>query len=290
MNTIPEFRTDQPLTEQQYKHIDEVIRETAKQILIARKLAPIYGPLGFGKEAVSFDVLTEVGAGKIDLAWGAGFSEDIPNITRTNLPIPVLHKEFRINRRHLEASRTYGEPLDVSSIRSATYKVGVKEDELLLKGYDVDGDGTYEIKGFYEAAGNDYSTSSDWGTASNILPSINGAVDLLQADSIYPPYNLVCNPTQFNELFVLVSGTAEFYADVVKRRIGGEIYQSPAVAAGTAMLLAAPNSGFFDIAIGVDMTHEEAILEKSKDLWGIVYECLVPRVWETNAICKLSNI
>jgi len=289
MKTLTQFRTDQPLTEQQYKYFDEVIKKAPRRVIVGRKLLDLTPPYGFGKQAITFNVLTEVQAGKINLAWGVDFTEDIPNLTPTTLPIPVLHKEWKINRRSFEASRTHGEPLDTAALASAAYKCGILEDELIIKGYSKDGT-TYDIKGLYESAGNDEDTALDWGTKANILTSINNAVTLLTADNIFPPFNLTLNPIQFNQLFQHVANTARFYRDVVKERIGGEIYQTPALVDGKGMLTAAPGAGFFDLAVGVDMTHEETILEKTKDLWGVVYECICPRVWETNAVCKLSAI
>jgi len=280
------------LSQEQYEYIDKQIVATARQLLIGRKLYPRpFGPLGFGKQVVTYDVLSEVKKGRIDLMWGAGFSADIIGRTRTKLGIPVLHSEFRINRRDLEASRTEGLPLDMSTVDSAIYGVARKEDDLLLQGWSADGS-SYDIVGLYQGAGNDYNTSSVWSTAANILPSINGAIDLLSADGIYPPFNLVVDPLNYNELFQLIANTSEWYFNKVKERIGGDISQSPAMTHGKGMILAVPNPAFFDFALGQDMIDEseELPLTEGKDLFGVVYECLVPRIKQPNAICKLSAI
>jgi uncharacterized linocin/CFP29 family protein len=280
------------LSQEQYEYVDKQIVATARQLLIGRKVYPRpFGPLGFGKQVVTYDVLSEVKKGRIDLMWGAGFSADIIGRTRAKLGIPVLHSEFRINRRDLEASRTEGQPLDLSTIDSAIYGVARKEDDLLLQGWSADGT-NYDIVGLYQGAGNDYSTSSDWGTATNILPSINGAIALLVADNIYSPYNLILHPDQYHELFQLIANTPEWYFNKVKDRIGGDIYQSPAMTAGKGMLTAVPNPAFFDFALGQDMVDEseELPLSEGKDLFGIIYECLVPRIKAPNAVCKLSAI
>lgn len=291
MRSLKEFRTDAPVTPEQYKYIDEAVKIAARQAMVGRRLLPVYGPLGFGKDAVTYDKLTEVSNAQINLAWKVAFSEDIVNLTRTTLPVPVLSKAFRINRRSLEASRTVGTPLDVATAKSAAYKVALLEDQLIILGYAADGS-NYDIKGLYNAANNDYSSAADWGTASNIVTSINGAINLLINDNIYPPYNLVLNPTQWSEAGVLISNTGISYRQWIRETIGGEIFVTPTITAGTGMMLAAGDRGFFDLAVGVDLTTEleQLDLSKGRDLFGLVYECVVPRIWETNAICKLSSI
>jgi len=291
MRSIPEFRTDAPVTPEQYKYIDDAVKVTARQAMIGRRLMPVFGPLGFGKEAISYDKLTEVGAAQLTLAWKVDKSEDIANLARTTVAVPVLSKTFRINRRSLEASRTAGSPLDIVTAKSAAYKVAKLEDDLILDGFAADGS-TYDISGLYQAANNTESTSKDFGTSGNGIDKVNLAMALLLADNIYPPYNMVLNPTQYMQLHNELSGTATLEIDVIRRMIGGEVYVTPAQTADTGMLLAAGDRGYFDLAIGVDLTTEVELLNlrEGKDLFGVVYECVVPRIWETNAICKLTNI
>jgi uncharacterized linocin/CFP29 family protein len=144
----------------------------------------------------------------------------------------------------------------------------------------------------YNAAGNDYSTTKDFGTSGNGLAAVAGAMDLLMADSIFPPYNMVLNPTQFMELkaheISAGSGVLEF--DIVKELIGGTIFATPTMTAAKGMLLPLPNDMFFDLAIAQDLQIETEILSRTKNLYGRVFECVVPRIKDTNAICKLSSI
>ena len=280
------------LSPEQYEYIDDQIVATARQVLIGRKLYPKpFGPLGFGKQVVSYDVLSEVKKGRIDLMWGAGFSAELVGRTRTKIGVPVLHSEFRINRRDLDASRTEGTPLDLSAVDGAIYAVARKEDDLLLQGWSADGT-NYDIVGLYQGAGNDENTDLNWATAANILTSINNGIALLVADSIFGPYNLVLHPDQYHKLYQLIANTSEWYFNKVKERIGGDIFQSPAMTAGKGMLVAAPTPSLFDFALGIDMLDEseELSLDQGKDLFGVVYECLVPRIKQPNAICKLSDI
>lgn len=280
------------LSPEQYEAIDDRIVQTVRQTIIGRKLYPRpYGPLGFGKQVVSYDILSEVQKGRLDLTWGAGFSAEIVGRTRTKLGIPVLHSEFEINRRDLESSRTEGMPLDLSCVDSAIYGVARKEDDLLLQGWAADGT-NFDIVGLYQCSGLDYSTSSAWSVATNILPSINGAIALLSAEGFQRPFNLVVDTANYDELWQMIANTSEWYYNKVKERIGGDIFESPAMTHGKGMLVSTPNPAFFDFALGLDMIDEseELPLKDGKGLFGIVYECLVPRIKQPKSICKLSAI
>jgi uncharacterized linocin/CFP29 family protein len=273
------------LTDQQYKYIDEAVQWPPRQILIGRRLARTFGPLGEGKLTVEWNKISEVGAAQMFRSQKVTLSEDIIDNTVGSLDVPALARGFRIPRRSLEASRTYGTPLDVATAKSASYQVSILEDTLVLKG-------SGGINGLYDSAGNDYSTAKHWSTATNIMPSINGAIALLKADKIWPPYNLVVNDARFDELFEFITSTSEFYYDAIKRRIGGEIFQTPVLDAATGMLVPMPDTGFFDLPLGVDIHAEveELPLDQFKDLYGVVWEAITPRIREANAICKLSDI
>ncbi|MFH0849089.1 MAG: family 1 encapsulin nanocompartment shell protein, partial [archaeon] len=244
------------LTPEQYEYIDSVIVRTARQQLIGRKLIPSPPPIGFGKEVIKYDVLSEMRKGKIDLKWGAGFSADIPGLTRPSLSIPVLHSEFRLNRRQMEASRTEGIPLDTTTIEAAVYAVALQEDDFIIKGFSSDGGTTYEIPGLYYGAGNDNDTENVFSTPANIPTAVNDAIKLLEEDNIYGPYNMVLNPAEFIYLWTLIEGTSEWYYNKIKERLGGEIFESPAMPPGVGLVCAVSNLTFADLAIGQDMTDE----------------------------------
>jgi uncharacterized linocin/CFP29 family protein len=273
------------LTDQQYKYIDEAVQWPPRQILIGRRVARTFGPLGEGKLTVEWNKISEVGAAQMFRSQKVTLNEDIIDNTVGSLDVPALARGFRIPRRSLEASRTYGTPLDVATAKSASYQVSILEDTLVLKG-------SGGIDGLYDSAGNDYSTTKHWSTATNIMASINGAIALLKADKIFPPYNLVVNDARFDELFEFITNTSEFYYDAVQRRIGGQIFQTPVLDSATGMLLATPDAGFFDLPLGVDVHAEveELPLDQFKDLYGVVWEAITPRIREANAICKLSDI
>ncbi len=275
-----------------YMKIKEGIVKNARKHSIARQIIGVR-PLnaGVGLQQWTYDTLTEVSDAQITYAF-TETGEDVADFGRSHVPIPVIHKEFRIGYRDIVAAQRGGYPLQASTADSASYKVMLQENAMLLNGYSADGS-TYDINGLYQGAGNSESTAKDFGTAGNAMAKVQLAITELIADDIYGPYNLVLNPTQFMELAVSVlgSGAGDREINMVRELLeGGQIYSTPFQTVDTGMLLAQPGSGFFEAVMPVDMTVRTETLQKSRDEWGQVYECIVPVIYNANAICKLTAI
>jgi uncharacterized linocin/CFP29 family protein len=274
-----------------YRQIKDAIVFTARKQAVARKIINtrnISG--GIGVQQWTYDTANEVSDALLTYQF-TDTAEDWIELARTDVPIPLLHKEFRISRRDLAAAARGGFGISTATVSSAAYKVMNLENQLILNGFAADGT-NYDIKGLYQSAGNS-TAGSDFGTAGNPLASVAAAIDKMQADNITGPYNLVLNPTQYMELAtsVLGSGAGEREMAMVKEILeGGNIYSTSFQAAGTGMLLADASAGFFEMIVAQDMTTETEVLQKSKDLWGRVYECVIPVVYDANAICKLTAI
>jgi len=288
--------TNLGITVEQYRYLDEQMHAAMGQILVGRKLVRIR-PLdgGIGLNQYSYDTISQMSAAMI----GDILSEnsDLPNLTRTNVPIRVIDKTYEVNARHNGVNGNM--TLTVAAQRMAAVEVAQKDDEYIIKGWAPDGS-TYVDNGLYNAANNDYNTGSNWGTATNISASINGALALLNADYYYGPFNLVLHPTQFNEARVFIGDTDTSYLEWIKKQIGGEIFVTDNMTAGTGMLVATPDTktklgsvdgGYWgEYVLPVDWTHEEEILPKSHNWFGRVYETAKLIVYDTNAICKISVI
>ena len=275
-----------------YRQIKDAIVFTARKQAVARKIINtrnISG--GIGVQQWTYDTANEVSDALLTYQF-TDTAEDWIELARMDVPIPLLHKEYSISRRDLAAAARGGFGISTATVSSAAYKVMNLENQLILNGFAADGT-NYDIKGLYQSAGNSYITQKDFGTSGNPLAAVAGAIDLMQADNITGPYNLVLNPTQYMELAtsVLGSGAGEREMAMVKEILeGGSIYSTSFQAAETGMLLADASAGFFEMIVAQDMTTETEVLQKSKDLWGRVYECVIPVVYDANAICKLTNI
>lgn len=297
MFNIAELKGNAPLTNAQFKFIQAEVVVAARQPSVSRKLANIIGPLGLGVQRYDYYNETEVNDAILTWAFQNG-GEDIVNLTNNNTKIPILEKKWRIPRRMLESSRRMGTPLDVTTAQSAAYKVSLLENDLVIQGYASD-DSNYDINGFYQGAGNSTAGSS-FGSAGGALASVEAAMALMMVDNIFPPYNLVLNPTQYAELAgsVHTGGMNEFsrvsslLAGQPQREdgSGSNIFVSPDIVAGQGLQMATPNQNHFKIAVAQDVTAETWLDPDTKDLKGRVFEAILPIIYDSNALCKLTTI
>jgi len=292
LKPLQEFRTNGPLTTEQYTQLDTAIKTTLRQNLIARRIVPVTGPFGFGKEAITHMRMADVSPAQLTYAWKVDASQDIVNFKQETLPIPVIQKSFRINARMLEASRTQGTALDTNTAQSAAYQVALKEDKFIFYGNSADGKKT-DIDGLYSGAGLEDTTANDWSIPENIPKSIKTAIGKLLAKNIAPPYNLVLNPKQYAQAleFIPMAGTTN-YLDWISGAIKGQILMTSAMEEDKALVLAAGSRGFFDVAVGIDVNLQTEImdLDHGHDLFGVIFQTLVPRIIYPEALCKLTSI
>jgi len=67
--------------------------------------------------------------------------EDTPEYDYQQVPVPVVHKDFRVNIRRLEASRRFGESIDVTAAAMAGRAVSEASEDMLFSGYPIKVDG-----------------------------------------------------------------------------------------------------------------------------------------------------
>ena len=292
MNKLRYVGADEPLTTEQGAFIKARAVFAARRAFVARKLfGTAIRKIDAGSQTFGYDTLTEVSAAALDFQWPGRESQDIINLARTTVGIPVLHKEFEINKLDLAASNQSGTPLNTSTAESAAYKVALLEDGLLILGYAADGT-TYDINGLYNSAGNT-KAGATWGTGTNIPLSINGAIAVLLTDNIMPPYNLTLHPDQYVETRVLIANTAVSYLQWITESLGGgSVYVTPSITAGTGMMTKANPDGMFEYVMAEDITTETEILSKQlgNNLFGRIYARGLPVVYDANAIASITGI
>lgn len=121
------------LTDEELMYIDNRIVETVRPMLVARRLFPVFTLPHAGFLTVRGYKRTDMSEARISL-YGQGKSKDRSEKTAFDITVPVIHKEFTINWRDLEASRNNGLPLDTQDAENAARQCAEEEDKLLLTG------------------------------------------------------------------------------------------------------------------------------------------------------------
>jgi len=293
-------------TTEQYEFIRQQIHIAARAKLWARDLIGVKRPpLGWGKSVFRYDVASEFSTAQI--AYGLVEQLDQPKLTRTSVDIPVIQHGFDLDDRDVAASMTAGQSLQSNAVEKASRKVAELENALILVGTTAGAPGP-AINGLYNSAGNDFSTTADFGTFGKPTVAVEGAMNLLLNDNIEPPYHMVLNPTQYAELKGSISSTGVHELPIIEDMLNdgggsggpsigpdrGRIWQSATMAASDGMLLPVDGSnlGFFELVIEKDLDVDlwNRPIADGGGLKGKVFESLIPIIYETNAICKISDI
>lgn len=119
---------------------------------------------------------------------GESYSEeDRTTYSTTGVPIPIIHKDFRVSDRELQSSRRLNNDLRTDGIAAATRAVSEMLEDILFTGWnptvrDSDGD-TFTLYGYTDHPDRNTVTGSDWGTAGNIRTDIVSMIDSLDTNN-----------------------------------------------------------------------------------------------------------
>lgn len=91
--------------------------------------------------------MTDMDAANVDMAAETAGDEDQQGFEQDGVPVPLHHKDFRLNIRTLLASARAGEGLDTIQIRTATRKVSESWEGMALNGTGGLTSGGYTIYG-----------------------------------------------------------------------------------------------------------------------------------------------
>lgn len=126
---------------QEWLEIDRTVIEVATRRLVGIADLQSRGlthPLGsIGVTVSLWDRSSDMTPANADMAGITQGEEDTPAFLTSQVPVPVIHKDFRVNLRRLEASRRMGESIDVTSSNIAARLVAEKSELMLFSGVPI---------------------------------------------------------------------------------------------------------------------------------------------------------
>lgn len=282
------------------KKFDSAIVSPLQHRLIGRKLVPVNKDLsgkGLGMQSVDYWTYAAMSAAEINYDIVEN-NEDAVDTTADTIRVPVIQKPYKIPRRTYESYKMQGIPIDSDVAVQAAYLVAYAEDELILDGWKPDGT-NYAVKGLYQSANQTETTADDFGTYGNATDKLSKVITLLEAASVYGPYNMVLNPAQKNELKSSESTTGRPEWERILGMLNeqdegvGTIYSSPIMTAATGMVMPVSDSVYFDLIVAKEPYNVLGMDSKQgsiSPIFGSVLDVLTIRTKHINAICKMTNI
>ena len=153
-------------------------------------------PNGLGKTVMQYEKITDIDPAVVSLSGLARGENDRPDFSLAGLPLPITHKDWMLDLRHLSASRQRGEALDLTMARLAGRKVAEKIEQMLFQGGPTFGG--LPIYGYVNHPSvnlkNMETTHGTWSaagkTGAEILTDVLAGIGVLQAARMFGPYGI----------------------------------------------------------------------------------------------------
>jgi uncharacterized linocin/CFP29 family protein len=186
------------------------IRVTAVNDVKAKNLVIPIGSLGV--LTTQFSQQSEMTSAARNMTGQATGERDRLEHLIKGRPIPITYKEFNIPKRQLEASRLLNTSLDTTTAEAAAVVVAESLQDLLVNGDTSVVFGGDTIYGYRTEPNRNTGTAAglgggDFGTLSNIIPTVKGMIAAVTSDRYYGKYILYLAPNQHVEV------TTQFYSD-----------------------------------------------------------------------------
>ncbi|MFW5867754.1 MAG: family 1 encapsulin nanocompartment shell protein [Armatimonadota bacterium] len=260
-------RDDAPLTDEQWAQLDEMVTATAKKYLTARRLLPIYGPLGVGLPVVP----------AAELSVG---TDEPAHLTGKKLTLlQELNADFSLNLMHFAEAERMGVPLSFAPALAAAQDIATQEDDVLYNGSDETG-----VPGLLEVEGSHVIEASDWNEEGMLVRDFARAVDAL-GNAGYPgPYAVVVSPGTKALAYRTLKGP-RLEIEIVQDLAEAGLYASSVL--GQRMLVMEVGRANADLALGMDITTTYLDQDERTHIFRIM-ETLALRVKRPDSIVVLQ--
>ncbi|MFW6438338.1 MAG: family 1 encapsulin nanocompartment shell protein [Armatimonadota bacterium] len=260
-------RDDAPLTDEQWAQLDEMVTSTAKKYLTARRLLPIFGPLGVGMNVVP---TAEVAAGNDEPIHLAG-----QKLTM----LQEINADFSLNIMHFAEAERMGIPVSFAPALVAAQEISRQEDEILFNGSDETG-----VPGLLNVEGAHIIDANDWNEEGSLVQGFARAVDVL-GNAGYPgPYGVVVSPGTKALAYRTLKGP-RLEVEIVNDLAEAGLYASSSI--GQKMLVMEVGRANADLALGMDITTSYLDQDERTHIFRIM-ETLALRVKRPDSIVVLQ--
>ncbi len=221
------LRTNDVLRKDEWSQYDQVLVEVARQRL------PLVSSLvsaglthniqnGLGTTILEWEDVSDMEPADVSMAGVTRGEQDTLEYVLRSMPLPIVHKDFTINIRKLEASRTTGQPLDTAQAALAARLVAEATEAMVIDGHAT-AVGTAVIYGLNTVPNSQAITMSGgftWGvdsTAATIITDALAAIAALQDDFMWGPYALVVDYATWNFLMTDYDTTTNTGRTILER-------------------------------------------------------------------------
>jgi len=212
---LKQFKGNAQLRDDEWKRIDDTLTAVARDNTLG--LSTLRGagldvPLDLGVLRFEWEDVDDFGEAEVDMSGTTGDDEDALSFTNNGIPLPIVHKSFKVNMRKLRASRRRGQPIDTAGVDAATAAVSRKLEDILYGGNSITVQGD-SVQGFTDftdrqtVAGN---ATWDGASADNIIDDVMRTIEALEDAKALPGrtgYQMMVARQNYQEARAKNSGT-----------------------------------------------------------------------------------
>ena len=194
------INTHATLRKDEWIDLDNNIIEAARERLVIvedlMSAGLTYNVGGLGTMIAEWETSSEVTDARITMDGDTVTERDRQEFGLNGVPIPLIHKDWKISERALLASRTRGAALDVTTGQEMARAVARTWEGMVFNGVPSLTTGGYSIPGLTTFASRETKTISDWTDTTNVSPEdifteILEMVQQLETDArAYGPFTL----------------------------------------------------------------------------------------------------
>lgn len=194
---IDALRTNDVLRKDEWVSYDTAVVEIARERLGAVGDLLSAGlrfdlPNALGTTKIEWERISDMDPADLSMSGITPGQEDRQVFDLESMPIPIIHKDFSINVRTLEASRTTGQSLDTTQAAMASRLVSERTENILFNGAQVGGPNN-NIFGYRTAPDRNIgNVTANWNiaTGEQILADTLAMIGVLISDNMYGPYTI----------------------------------------------------------------------------------------------------
>ena len=190
---VAQFRANAQLEKDEWKTLDENLVEVAREelVVVSRlRNAGLTTDEDLSTLIHEWQTTDDFGDAEIDMGGETGATEDASTFGVEGVPLPIVHKSFRLPYRTLLASRNRGGSLDTQNQSKAARAVNEALDSLAVNGWNGQVEG-YDVPGLATHPDRNTVAGSDWSDyTNNDADTVRGDVlDAIEAneDDNYGP-------------------------------------------------------------------------------------------------------
>lgn len=253
------LRTNGLLRTDEWKEIDRAVLAVARQALVGvadlRSFDLIHALGGLGTIISAYERGSDMSSANIDMSGVTSGVEDVSSFDMAGVPIPIVHKDFRLGIRELEATRRMGNAIDVTNASVAGQKVAEGLESILFNGSTVKSGG-YALYGYTtHPSRNTGSADGDFGTITNIYSTVNKMVAAARGDGYAGPYVLYVPNDQYAEMLAVYTDGSGHTAlrRCVENIPGLQKVQNAGVLTSGTLVLVSMQRNVVDLAVAQDI-------------------------------------